>query len=151
MPKEKEAPPEDDTIDVDPRSFDAEDDYRWDRKYLLGEQVGTIVRCKKDKWPSGDSCVAISIGFKGPEGGVKIDRRMNPLGAEWKLFLAAFSPAHLRGGKLSLGSIVGHAGMVTVSESWDENKQQNYPRIGGFAPISGGQAQAPAKAPGADL
>jgi len=142
---------------VNPSNFNAEADYRWDRKYYVGKQEGLVTAASEHVGAkSKATTLKITVGFKGPEGGVQIDAYIKPVGARFRDVLACFAPEYLAAtkcGKCGAGgpdlepsALVGRMGSVEVAEEFDEQSQTQRPALKTFFAAPGAAAAAPAPA-----
>lgn len=140
---------------VNPANFNAEDNYRWDRPYFVGRQDGIVTAASEHVGAkSKKTTLKLTVGFKGPEGGVQVDAYIAPVGPKFRDALACFAPEYLSATKcekcgaggpdLEPAALIGRSGAVEVAEEFDEQSQSKRATLSAFYPTAG--ASAPTQA-----
>lgn len=125
-------------LPVDPNLED-NNEYRWDRPYYVAaRQAGRVTAAGEHvAKSSGRTCLKVTVGFDGPEGGVAIDAYLTPPRGPYYDFLRAVAPEMVVPGAppidaSALAALAGRRVVADVSEEWNENYQKNDVRLSNF-------------------
>lgn len=148
-------------ITVDTQNFEMESDYRWDRSWFVGEQAGVVLDASEHRSKEKNKLsIKITVGFKGPDGGIKVDEYVPPFGQRFRDLLAALAPEYLSGAPcqhcgrpkdLDVAVLVGRWAWFDIQSEFDEQSQRDRARLKAMRFMAPGEAGAQAASPGAPV
>ncbi len=118
-------------------------EYEFERKFNEGEHRVVVLFGQDKKSSKGEDMIVLTLGFKGPEGGVKVDHRITD-GSKWlKEAVQAFLP-DFKGGPLSGKMFKDKVALADIAgRQWDSDKYGSkwVPDVKGLRALPAGQAQ----------